>query len=115
MYSRSTNRQKTPVRVPEHYSGVAFSQGFAESEPPRFLEIGKPSPTSGSTPQVRETAHEEARPHHDSLLPVPVPKPPPLKGLDFDQLLILGLILLLWGNERDGDVVLWLGLLLLWH
>ena len=34
-------------------------------------------------------------------------------GLDFDQLLILGLILLLLKNDRDSDVVLWLGLLLL--
>ena len=35
------------------------------------------------------------------------------KGLDFDQLLILGLILLLLHNEQDADIVLWLGLLLL--
>lgn len=35
------------------------------------------------------------------------------KGLDFDQLLILGLILLLLKNDRDSDVILWLGLLLL--
>ena len=113
MYSRSTNRPKPPVRIPEHYSGVAFSQGFSEGDAPRFLEIGKPSPVPEGMPQAHEPPRQEA-PH--ALLPIPVPKSAtPLKGLDFDQLLILGLILLLWGNERDGDVVLWLALLLLWH
>ena len=119
MYSRFSHRKDPSVKIPDHYSGCAFSP-TSPDEPTRFLEVAKP------TPQEHATRYAEPP------LPLPdedvcreeTPTPPPLPTvhprhfltdeLDFDQLLILGLILLLWGNERDGDVVLWLGLLLLW-
>lgn len=110
MYSRYSNRQRPSVQIPEHYSGVAFSEKSVESEAPRYLEIAKPSPPVWDEPPTPPPKDEPP------ALPVSAEKPrtPFSRGLDFDQLLILGLILLLWGNERDGDVVLWLGLLLLW-
>ncbi len=110
MYSRYSNRQRTSVQIPEHYSGVAFSEKGTENEAPRYLEIAKPSPPVWDEPPTPPPKDEPP------ALPVSTEKPrtPFSRGLDFDQLLILGLILLLWGNERDGDVILWLGLLLLW-
>ncbi len=127
MYSRYSNRPRPSVQIPEHYSGVAFSGSTSDESPVRYLEVAKPSPHAWEEPPAHKEPPPAEPPHDDkprapAAPPVPVPLlPPPHKartpfsgGLDFDQLLILGLILLLWGNERDGDVIMWLGLLLLW-
>ena len=110
MYSRYSNRPRPSVQVPKHYSGVAFSESGAEGDSPRYLEVAKPSQPAWDSPP--EPAPKEEPP----ALPAHAPKPhiPFANGLDFEELLILGLILLLWDNERDSDIILWLGLLLLW-
>ena len=115
MYSRYSNRD-TVQSLPEHYGGSAFSRGTPP--PQRHPEAARPTP-----PPVEEKKPALPPPPPPSTPPIHIPPPHPslpsphplTEGLSFDQLLLLGLILLLWGNERDGDVILWLGLLLLWQ
>lgn len=106
MYSRY------PDRLPEHYSGCAFrpsrsktppiSVPFSETPPPE-----PPPPPCGSPPTP----------------PPPPPKPvscdlfggvlPTLPGgLAGDELLLLGLILLLARSESGAETLPWLALLL---
>ena len=130
MYSRFQGRSDESIRIPEHYSGCAFSksasspQGKQEEVPqsrPHPIEASRPSPPPKKSPPPalllppRKDAEEKA--------------PPPLKpsqglwgelgrafpfshGIGFEELLILGLILLLAQSETDGDMILWLALLL---
>lgn len=111
MYSRSSSRRNSDIQIPDHYSGCAFGKSGGDGAPPRYLEVAKPSP-----PLWEEAEKEQTPPPHPPLPPSPSKPTSPLfsKGLEFDQLLILGLILLLWGSETDSDIVLWLALLLLW-
>lgn len=100
MYSRY------PDRLPEHYSGCAFRQG-REDRPPISV------------------------PFSEAPLPPPPPPPPPPKpqekpscdlfggvlpalpgGLESDELLLIGLILLLARSGEGSDVLPWLALLL---
>ncbi len=163
MYSRYDHREDRPIRLPENYSGTAFSDRPAppktpprDAAPPHQLEIGKPTPPPnrpiGNMPapprpvilppkeEVREEPHITALPAPD--LPVrdddrakappppadrrPAAFPQPFQGLfghmgnafpfghgiGFDELLIIGLIILLSRTEQESDVVLWLALLL---
>ncbi|MBQ8311474.1 MAG: hypothetical protein IJX80_10730 [Clostridia bacterium] len=149
MYSRYSNRPEKPIRIPEHYSGCAFSEYRTEDAPTRTLGVAKPSPPPQEPPSPtilvvptepppsvsqEPQAHrkedeecllphaskeapskpkEEARPAMKSLLGGFGKGLTFSKGLDFDQLLILGLILLLSHSEQDSEIVWWLGLLLL--
>lgn len=114
MYSRYSDRRDTPIRVPENYGGSAFAKS-ADGEAARYIEVAKPTPPEWTPPPAPPP---RVPPETQEPCPPPLPQKPRADalsagGLDFDQLLILGLILLLWGNERDGDVILWLALLLL--
>lgn len=154
LYSRYHNRSDEPLRVPENYSGYAFSGGRARQEtPPRQIDIAKPTPA----PQKPDLppALPSASPGEDvpkTSVRAEVPKTPleapnslgehphqkeenarqaqsvglseqilpriggagfPFgHGIGFDELLLLGLIVLLHGSEQGSDVVLWLILLL---
>ncbi len=97
MYTRPPKRDAS-LRVPENYSGCAFSETERDL-PPRYLEVAAPNREPPPPPPVR--------------LPPP-PRPMLLTGgLDFDQLLILGLILLLSREAGESDAVICLALLLL--
>ena len=135
MYSRYHNASQRPIRLPENYNGCAFSAKPPEekydapkSQPPRQMEIGRPS----SLPPIEERAQPkrpseppaeellEAQKTSAPLLSAPLPglfgghgRPPSLlRGVGFEELLLLGLIVLLAGNEELSDIVLWLVLLL---
>ena len=143
MYSRYPNRPERPLHIPKDYSGSAFSDCRTDTSSNHFLEVARPSPAvppmdilpkekSESPP----TEEKEESPLISTVSEASVASPPkkekaelpaPFQGLfshlgaslpfangmEFDQLLILGLILLLLKNEQDNDIVLWLGLLLL--
>ena len=96
--------------------------------PPTPLPLPDPPPR-GPAPSQDPPRDQDAvkilepppKPHSAKELPLPfghlfshLGKSMPFSnGLDFDQLLILGLILLFLKNDQDSDVILWLGLLLL--
>ena len=123
MYSRFSDASGRSIRVPEHYSGVAFSERPPRPPEPlpkkRLPEVATPSP-----PKEPPQAKEPPPPPVPHLLPPPPPprepsqKPPfglsvPfLRGIGFEELLLLGLILLLAQSEEDPSTVLWLALLL---
>lgn len=142
MYSKYSS-SSDPIKIPEHYSGCAFSTPKSTPVPPKrssaLLEVGKPSPTVSSVPPLKpvtvpaeepkeETTvseTEESKPiDPDKEKAVAVSSPfsslfgnigsafPFSHGIGFEELLILGLIILLSRNEEESDVVLLLGLLL---
>ena len=92
--------------------------------PPRAVIIPKkddaPPPPPPAEEKERHEPHEEKREHHDAAFLQPFQGLfgnighafPFSHGLGFDELLLLGLIILLSQNEGDSDVVLWLALLL---
>ncbi len=103
MYARPPRRPPN-VRVPENYSGCAFSEPLAPDLPPRYVDVAKP------TPELPPPREEKPMPPPPIL---PVGHGLPLsEGLSFDQLLLLGLILLLMREGGESDAVLSLALLL---
>ena len=134
MYSRYHN-EKT-IKIPENYSGCAFAEQktssvgtppyprehFSPAQEVRRMEVAKPTlPEPISKPALHEEPKTEKEPISKEE-PVALPVSSPLgglgkssflpQGLGFEELLILGLILLLSQSEQDSDIVLWLALLL---
>ncbi len=131
MYSRpparSDRRSKDSLRLPEHYSGCAFSPGSPHNT---VLENdGSPTATFHATPsQSPQEPHKPPQPPSDSGCDNCPPSLPMLAGgvgelfgghlpsflgsIGFEELLLLGLILLLSHTEGSSDVILWLALLL---
>ena len=140
MYSRYNNSPEKPLRIPENYSGYAFAGGKPRQEIPRQIDVAKPTPAppkeeepkvppsaepqksiSGAFSAPDEKPHEKeekvAQSASVSLYEATKPKTsargfPFGHGIGFDELLLIGLIVLLHGSEGDSDVVLWLILLL---
>lgn len=154
MYSRYHERPERPVRLPENYSGCAFSAREAEKggevgeerSVPRRVEIGRPTPPPArpaeealplperderraemppKLPVVAEESDEEEDAPNTAASPAgAILKPfggllgnvghafPFSHGIGFDEILLLGLILLLSRDEEGSDLVLWLALLL---
>lgn len=137
MYSRFSGKQERVVQLPEHYSGWAFDQAAEkrnespQKKPPlQGPEIAKPTPPphrEATAPVTAPTEHEEAL--SSSAAPATIESEdgqsiptglfgglgktfPFSHGIGFEELLLLGLILLLARDEEDRDTVLWLGLLL---
>ena len=106
MYSRFPRNSERPIRLPDHYSGCAFSETDEVTSPP-------PSPppvTNTPSPPKEEPSKNCAK---GEILPI-FGKPLHLfsGGLQFEELLLIGLIILLAHTEQDSDVILWLALLL---
>ena len=137
MYSRFQNRPDPDIRIPEHYSGCAFSKPSpsAPKKPdenvspvktrPHPVTPTKPSPPPHKSPPpaLLLPPHEEQEENTSKTQSPPVSlmeKPferlgkafPFSHGIGFDELLLLGLILLLSQSGKDEDTVLWLALLL---
>lgn len=91
MYSRY------PDRLPEHYSGCAFRQG-REDRPPISVPFSEAPPPK---PQEKPSC---------DLFGGVLPALP--GGLESDELLLIGLILLLARSGEGSDVLPWLALLL---
>ena len=139
MYSRFSGKNEQVSQVPEHYGGYAFAPTSPIKADPvkppatHYFEVAAPSPKPPPTHSEITPPKElgEERPHESATLsptmqenaPVHKPTPPRLfgnlgsafpfsHGLGFEELLILGIILLLSQNEGESDAVLLLGLLL---
>lgn len=130
MYSRYHGRQDGSVELPRDYGGNAFSTERVSPEPMGGgrIEVARPTvaepepivePSPPSLPVIEETSEREIPP------PRPLPHPsltagllpmgkgfPFAHGIGFEELLILGLILLLSQSEVGSETLLWLCLLL---
>lgn len=100
MYSRY------PDRLPEHYSGCAFRRGQADRAP-----INVPFEEMPPTPPP-PPPKEPPAPKPSGCAPFEGIRPTLPIGLDGDELLLLGLILLLARSEEGADLLPWLALLL---
>ena len=177
MYSRYHGQSDPSIKIPENYSGCAFSEAGAPTDvTPKGtagahrIDVGKPSPRDAAEgdshpdrpiapppprpillppPSTHEEAHDapessrsdrgetpdavpasiggeptEKKPGGPHPASRDLPSPfrnlfgrmgsafPFSHGIGFDELLILGLILLLARNDSDSDLILWLVLLL---
>ena len=119
MYSRKSNRNPIPPHLPEHYRGWAFRPD-RPSPPPKDDRCPPEKPPRDPFPPPKPPEGEPLR--GESL---PPPLPPAIRnifggkdllrstGLNFEELLLIGLILLLGGNDGDSELPLLLPLLLL--
>ncbi len=126
MYSRFP-RQDRPVQIPEHYSGCAFSppkpSPYAERKATPALEIPvSPLPPSSIEKPLHPEPCDECKPEEkavdygiaDALRHTFSGSLPSfLSGMNFEEFLLIGLILLLARSDQDNDMILWLALLLL--
>ena len=133
MYSKKTHNS-LPPRRPEHYNGWAFQPPAPpRKDPPQKEE--RPAPLPPKNPPY-EPPHQsyprplpflpppDAAPQQSNGAPPPFPPPalanllgqsPLLSSLnfDFEELLLIGLIVLLAKNGEDNELPLLLALLLL--
>ena len=134
MYSRFQSRPEEGIRIPEHYSGCAFSPApptvekkreESASGRPRSMEAARPTPPpSKNSTSPPPTPLLPPREQTEKIPPSPPANPvqgllgdlgkafPLSHGIGFDELLLLGLILLLAQSGKDQDTLLWLALLL---
>ena len=122
MYSRYHSGSDRPIRLPEHYNGCAFAVQSKDVEKPQ--EQPPQPPRFEQTVRVFDAETEEKDTKEEST---PVMSLMPFRSmaerikrgesgrgeLGFEELLLLGLILLLMGSEDSSETVLWLVLLLL--
>ena len=130
MYSRYHGDAEREIRVPENYGGSVFADAPRDTTwtaPPRSLEVAKPSPPSPEPPRpsvgdpVAKDAPRAAEPESVATAVVPKDEIRPrflnrlrlFESFGFEELLLLGLILLLSESGADTETLLWLGLLLL--
>lgn len=117
MYSRY-EKSREGIRLPAHYGGSAFSNNKATAPkplapPPYTPPVTKQPPEPPPPvcpPPSREAPLVAARGEDDRALKAGFPF---LHGLGFEELLIMGMILLISQGENAADTVFWLTLLLL--
>ena len=122
MYSKSQNSGEPSFRIPDNYRGYAFGNESAKAEltdsaPKESLSSPQETDIQDATQAslVVPTADGEGRVSPLSSLLPPRPASPHgglLGDIDWEELLILGILLLVWQSESDRDVLLLLALLL---
>ena len=123
MYSRFPNRAERNVQIPEHYSGCAFSTSKqAPQEAPTPLAPPPPPQHSSETETPLPTAvtcdaNKEDNADREVSRALRHTFGGPLSffpaGMKFEEILLIGLILLLARSDQENDIILWLALLLL--
>ena len=112
MYSRFSQGESGRVKLPPHYSGNAFPREEARMPPKPAVPDQKPP---SEPPQGRGDALPTVSPEEDSKQ-VSAPFSRSFEHLlghwGFDDLLILGALLLLADAGDDREILLWLILLL---
>ena len=110
MYSRPHKQSEHPIHVPENYSGCAFSPSVDDriQNPPTAQNIvtEMPPPQKEKEPLKPQSS---IKTDVASLFSGPLTL---LGGVRFEELLLIGLIILLARTEQGSDVILWLALLL---
>ncbi len=106
MYSRPHKHSESPIHLPENYSGCAFSASDEDHLPP---PPPVPHPVMEAPPPPEFKPQEPTKSDVTSLFARPLSL---LEGLHFEELLLIGLILLLARSDQGNDLILWLALLL---
>lgn len=136
MYSRFQERLAGQIRIPENYSGCAFSPSaerqrdlplqMSEHAPPRAtpkkdspekaLSQEKPASAVASIRDPAPSPSLSADGSAEEHSPSPIAPARSLlsfsNGIGFDELLLLGVILLLLENGEDSEMIPYLALLL---
>ena len=132
MYSKKSGRASVPPRMPAHYNGWAFQPPEPPKDRPPKLE-GAPEKRPEPPVSGKQELHQSYPRPLPFLPPPPISEPPkgekPLLpslehlfgnggllhsgGLDFEELLLIGLIVLLSSSGEDNELPLLLALLLL--
>ena len=109
MYSRPHKHSDSSIHLPENYSGCAFSA--SEDDNPHHSPSFHPPAESEPTGKEKSVTPPQDFIKNDiaSLFSSPISL---LGGGHFEELLLIGLILLLAKTEQGSDVILWLALLL---
>ena len=108
MYSRFSQGESGRVKLPPHYSGSAFPREGTRMPPATVTEERRQmdEPLQGcqeTQPSTADTMHHlQTKPFWER----------PSTGWGFDELLILGALLLLADAGEDREILLWLILLL---
>ena len=118
MYLR-TNHTQGDIRIPENYRGNAFSERIVAKEspiPPAIEEVTQ-SPSDETTVTVEASETVQSKPASStflsSLLPPKVSNPSGLlSNIGLEEMLIVGVLILLSQSETDDDILLLLFLLL---
>lgn len=119
MYSKPNYREKNDIIIPENYSGNAFSGGLIQEEPISEAHLTE-EPTEAEAETLKAVEKNEiitVKPEHSSflssLIPPKVSKPSGiLSGIGLEELLIIGVLILLTQSDTDDDILLLLFLLL---
>lgn len=121
MYSRSSTGRSEGYRIPEGYRGNAFSPPQAEPPFSDILPVPEEPVTQTENIPNEESLPASLPPKNEPKVPSPLaallpPKPTGVGGLlgdiGLEELLILGIILLLSQSETEDDILLFLILLL---
>ena len=110
MYSRPHRPSEPPIHLPENYSGCAFSSSTDRNiqTPPTVTNLAtkKELPiTEKQPPKPQDVLNNDIT----ALFSGPLAM---IGGIRFEELLLIGLIILLARTDQGSDVILWLALLL---
>ena len=110
MYSRPHKSPEPPIHLPENYSGCAFSP-MADDKIQSPAPPPVPIPEKVSPPPEKDLPkpHDSIKKEVTSLFAGPISL---FDSLHFEELLLIGLIILLARSDQGSDVILWLALLL---
>ncbi len=129
MYIRPQSEDSGTIRIPDNYSGNAFpGDALTPSSPIELPTEGQPPVTKDTIPENEEThpviLHTEEMPKEAPVMKKASPfsslLPPKTKGthggllgdIGIEEILIIGVLILLSQSETDDDILLLLVLLL---
>lgn len=123
MYSKSQSGNEPSFRIPDNYRGYAFGAESSVTDSPEPVATEPQKASSENEAREGEPASASKKADSEgrispltSLLP---PRPAALRGglageIGLEDLLIIGVLLLVWQNDTDNDILLLLMLLLLY-
>ena len=119
MYSKANYRDKNDIIIPENYRGNAFFGRMVDSDTVKASPEENEQEAVSCEPEIREQETQEPSTNSasnsllSSLLPPKVSKPSGiLSNIGLEEMLIVGVLVLLSQSDADDDILLLLFLLL---
>ena len=118
MYSKSNYHNRNEIIIPENYRGNAFSGGLISQEEPEtdYSSTQEPLEADVKQEEIKEEiipVKAEPNSFFASLMPPKVSKPSGiLSNIGLEEILIIGVLILLSQSDTDDDILLLLFLLL---